>query len=121
MVQRSIALPDYIFAAGHTPLTVAGFPSVYARSVTDDWINNDAVNGNSTNGGPGVITLPILITFTDEWPATLHSPPFLDEFNSILFAQWGSFDGTTNAPILYPQFGSWTLPARRNAVIGGQQ
>ena len=72
-------------------------------------------------GGPGVITPPIVITFTDEWPATLHSPPFLDEFNSLLFAQWGSFDGTTNAPILYPHFGQWTLPARRNAVVGGQQ
>ena len=122
MVQRSIAFPDYIFAAGHTfPLPLSGFPPAYMRTVTDGWINNDAVNGFSTNGGPGVITLPILITFTDEWPATLHTPPFLDELNFVLFAQWGSFDGTTNAPILYPQFGNWSLPARRNAVIGGQQ
>jgi hypothetical protein len=121
LVQRPIAQPDYIFAAGHTPPTASGFPSVYTRTVTDGWINNDAVNGVSTNGGPGVITPPIVITFTDQWPAVLHAPPFLDEFNFIIFAQWGSFDGTTNAPILYPQFGSWTLQARRNAVTGGQQ
>jgi len=120
LVQRAINAPDYIFAAGHTPLTAAGFPSIYARTVTDGWTNNDALNGNSTVGGPGVITPPIVITFTDEWPAVLHAPPFLDEFNFLLFAQWGSFDGTTNPPVLYPQFGSWTLGARRSAVLGGQ-
>jgi hypothetical protein len=120
-VQRQIAAPDYIFAAGQTPISVAGFPTMYARTVTDGWINNDAINGSSTVGGPGVITPPIVMTFTDEWPAILHSPPFLDELNFLLFAQWGSFDGTTNPPVLYPQFGHWTLGARRNAVIGGQQ
>jgi len=120
LVQRAINQPDYIFAAGQTPLNAAGFPSIYARTVATGWINNDALNGNSTVGGPGVITPPILITFTDEWPATLHAPPFLDEFNFLLFAQWGSFDGTTNPPVLYPAFGQWTLGARRNAVVGGQ-
>jgi hypothetical protein len=122
LVQRAITAPDYIFAAGHTPINPAGFPAQLTRTVTDGWINNDAINGNTTVFGPGVITTPILITFTDQWPAILHSVPFLDEFSSLVtFAQWGSFDGTTNAPILYPQFGSWTLQARRNAVVGGQQ
>ena len=91
-----------------------------ARTVTDGWINNDAINGFSTVGGPGVITPPIVITFTDQWPATLHQPPFLEEFDFVQFAQWGSFDGTTNPPVLYPHFGQWTLGARRNAVVGGQ-
>jgi hypothetical protein len=120
LVQRAINAPDYIFAAGHTPLTIAGYPFMYARTVTDGWINNDAINGNNTVGGPGVITPPIVITFTDQWPAILHQPPFLDEFDFVLFAQWGSFDGTTNPPVLYPSFGQWTLQARRNAVLGGQ-
>ncbi len=120
LVQRAINQPDFIFAAGHTPLTLAGFPFMYARTVTDGWINNDALNGASTVGGPGVITPPIVITFTDQWPATLHQPPFLEEFDFVQFAQWGSFDGTTNPPVLYPSFGQWTLGARRNAVVGGQ-
>jgi hypothetical protein len=119
-VQRTIGTPDYLFAVedlGTSPLS--GFPFRSARTVTDGWINNDPINGNTALGGPGVITVPIQIIFTDVYPAFFTSVPFVDELDAANAGIWGSFDGTTNAPIVYPQYGSWDLDALRNAVLGG--
>jgi len=122
MVQRAIGAPDYIFTVedlGTSP--ISGFPFQSSRTTTAGWINNDTVNGSSTLGGPGVITTPIQITFTDVYPAFFTRVPFLDEFSAQTAGTWGSFDGTTNPPAVYPQFGNWNLNALRNAALGGGQ
>jgi len=123
MVQRGIGTPDYIFTVedlGTSP--ISGFPFQSARTTAGGWINNDLINGNSPLFGPGVITLPIQITFTDLYPAFFTSVPFIDfaDGSSPSGAGiWGSFDGTTNPPAVYPQFGNWNLNALRNAALGG--
>jgi hypothetical protein len=120
LVQRGIALPDYIFGARDIG-TAQGQPVISERTVPDGWINNDPINGNTLQGGPGVITFPIQITFTDVFPALFNSVPFVDEFSAFNIGIWGSFDGTTNAPIVYPIGGSWNLDALRNAATRGQR
>jgi hypothetical protein len=119
-VQRFIGIPDYVFTVedlGVSP--ISGFPFQSARTTTAGWINNDLINGSSTLFGPGVITPPIQITFTDVYPAFFHQVPFLDELSAINAGVWGSFDGTTNPPVVYPAFGNWSLQALRGAVLGG--
>ena len=121
MVQRGIPAPDYLFTVQDLGTTINGTPFVSSRTTTAGWINNDAINGSTPLGGPGVITFPIQITFTDVYPALFNSVPFVDEFSAINVGIWGSFDGTTNAPIVYPVGGAWNLNVLRNAALGGGQ
>jgi hypothetical protein len=119
-VQRSIPVPDYVFMVEDLGVfPPSGFPVQSSRTVADNWINNDAINGFSTLGGPGVITPPVFISFTDLYPALFNVVPNIDEFSAFSAGVWGSFDGTTNAPIVYPQGGVWTLDVLRNTVLGG--
>jgi hypothetical protein len=121
IVQRAIATPDYLFGVQDLGVDNGGVPISSARTVTDGWINNDPINGNTLLGGPGTITFPIQILFSDAYPALYNSTPFVDEFSASNLGVWGSFDGTTNAPIVYPVGGAWNLNALRNAVLGGGQ
>ena len=53
--------------------------------------------------GPGTRTLPIVITFNSIAPLLVNSgPDFLDEPTATTNFIWGTFDTTTNAPIVYP-------------------
>jgi hypothetical protein len=120
MVQRGIPIPDYIFGVEDLGVVPAsGLPFISSRTTTAGWINNDTINGNTFLGGPGVISFPIQINFTDVFPALFNSVPFVDEFSAINVGIWGSFDGTTNPPVVYPVGGAWNLNALRNAALGG--
>jgi hypothetical protein len=103
-VQRVLlTAPDVLFAADDLPV-LDGVPTVLSRTETAGWINNDAINGSTTLIGPGVITGPVQIIFNKVGPFYINQFPFfLDEFNLASPGwTWGSFDGTTNAPVVYP-------------------
>ena len=111
-LQRIVTSPDILFTAGDLGVGGAGGvqPVLVGLTVADapEWINNDGINGAAgTLDGPGVIVGPMVMTFSKIGPYVINSGPtggsFLDEFNSLFSGfVWGSYDATTNEPIVYP-------------------
>jgi hypothetical protein len=117
-VSRLIGAPDIIFVAGDLGL-FNNYPILALRTDTTDWVNNDAINGQITQGGPGVIPPQVVISFSDQLPYFENqSPSFLDELSAFRSEIWGSFDETANPPIIYPDYGGLTLRDLQNYVLG---
>ena len=87
---------------------ISGSGLAVTRTGTTNWANNAALNGNSGGAGPGVIQPPITLTYNTVGPFYVNTfdPAsdlyFLNERTASPGFIWGSFDGSTNAPILYP-------------------
>ena len=109
--QRVLFKPDFLFIAEDTTSSaLLGF-----RTGTDGNFNTNnesralAGPGNIDPGasGPGAAAA-VIITYNKVGPLlqNVYSPFFvlngLSESTAITNLIWGSFDGTTNAPILYP-------------------
>jgi hypothetical protein len=125
-VQRQIVVPDIIFSAADL------FPETIAtRSATDNWINNELLNtapGANLRGGPGIIAPPIVITFANT-PRILRNvtpffinEPVITDTNArnagLFFPVLASFDGTTNAPVIYPVSLNYSIQTIRGLVGG---
>jgi hypothetical protein len=102
-VERVTTSPDILFTAADLgPLaTVTG-------TDTTNWVNNADLNGNYGGAGPGVIQPPIRITFNSGGPyffnyGLVDTNAFLTETSQMPLLTWGSFNGATNAPIIYPE------------------
>lgn len=92
-VERVISAPDILFTAKFAGL------STTSLSGTTNWQNN----GLPGHAGPGVIRPPVSINFADVGPNLIHyetSSVYPDP--ARFMNSWGSYDGTTNEPILYP-------------------
>ncbi|HXC97797.1 MAG TPA: hypothetical protein VN048_00545 [Verrucomicrobiae bacterium] len=94
MLKRDVKQPDVLFTAAHL-----GFYQ-YSRTGTSNWVNNGAPLQN----GPGVIQPPVAINFARVGPIFspvdgMYSGP-ADFYAGP--SGWASFDGSTNAPIVYP-------------------
>jgi hypothetical protein len=94
MLEREVKQPDILFTAAHL-----GFYQ-YSRTGTTNWVNN----GEPSQNGPGVIQPPVSINFARLGPIispldAMYSGPA--DFYAAP-SSWATFDGTTNAPILYP-------------------
>jgi hypothetical protein len=100
-VQRQITQPDFLFCAGDEG---KDYPVVlpYARTGTSNWINNAMFNGNASGGGPGVIQPPARITFDRLGPTLATYGSGLQETNYDESTFWGTYDQSTNAPVIYP-------------------
>lgn len=113
--------PDIIFGARDMFNFIP--PQPMERTVATDWQNNGALNGQVVLAGPGVCTTPQFINFNKIGPFLLNisvdnNRSFLTEetaFSDFSFV-WGSFDGTTNAPVVYPEGSS--LEALEQQVLG---
>ncbi len=98
-IQRVITSPDILFSAqdltggpGGTDLTGV------ARNVP--FVTTTALPGLA---GPGTIQPGSVITFNKVGPIYLNfSPGFLDELTQFPLLIWGTFDGSTNPPVVYP-------------------
>ncbi len=115
-IQRSFTnAPDILFAADDLAIGAGGFPLAALRTAATggNWQNNDGINGQVALAGPGQIqapgtaagvVTPITITFNKVGPFVINQfPNFLDELNIISTGFiWGSFDGSTNPPTVYP-------------------
>jgi hypothetical protein len=94
--QRVLAQPDIIFGAADLSL------SILSRSITNS-INNAELNGQVILAGPGVLDTPVFIIFNKIGPVFENFQfDFLDEQTASFNFVWGSFDGTTNEPFVYP-------------------
>jgi hypothetical protein len=130
-----IAFPDIVFTAEDIG-RVGGIPITAARTDTSNWVNNDAINGQDVqvDGGPGVIQGPVFIRFSSLLPYFVNQTPFFlgggglgggglygygDESTAFQSFVWGSFDGSTDAPIIYPAYGTLTLQDLRRYIVGG--
>jgi hypothetical protein len=97
-VERLVKQPDFLFCAGDVNYGVPAIPFV-DRTGTTNWINNATLNGNSTGAGPGIIQPQVKITF-NKLGHVFENLNDTSAEDSPRF--WGTFDSSTNAPIVYP-------------------
>jgi hypothetical protein len=118
-VVRAVQAPDIIFVSEDLGVDNAGVPILVRRSPASGWANNNLANGITTAGGPGVVLPTVVIRFSDNPPYFLKGNPFdTSETAFDIPVVWGSFDGSTNAPIVYPKFLNYTLEDLANQVLG---
>ena len=105
-IRRLVTRPDILFTAGNLntlPAAIPLGPFAYARSI--NYITNGLPDfGIVGSVGPGTIDPQTVITFHKAGPHFFNFTPFfLSEETSRPGFLWGSFDGTTNDPVVYPQ------------------
>ena len=113
-IRRRLTQPDIIFAAADLG-TGGGLAADH-----NQWINYYAENygtivdagGTTNNGaGPGIISRVSGIIFdtvaNDMWINDTQGPLSLFEQNNGRYHTWASYDGSTNAPHLYPATSPW--------------
>ena len=104
---RTVTQPDIIFDARDLQGgdgTEGWF--IWGITSAEGWLNSDALDGiTGDDYGPGVITPSFRISFNTAGAAYLNSPsPFIgvSEEDGIRLLIWGSFDGSTNDPVVFP-------------------
>ena len=118
-VERLVVQPDIIFQVRDIG-TVRDIPISSARTGTGNWVNNAGLNTFfpvDGLGGPGTIFPPVVITLSDQVPYTINllgGETDLDAFTGFV---WGSFDGTTRPPVLYPQGSALSLEYLQDVVL----
>jgi len=115
-ITRILARPDILFTAADLAATDATF-AIIARTVAGS--NNDTLNGQETLDGPGQLDAPVDVTFSKTGPLLLNTYlGRVGEGNASKAFIWGSFDGSTNDPAVYP-VGS-TIRDVERAVFGSR-
>jgi hypothetical protein len=96
---RIISQPDFLFSAGDITSSI---PAVFllSRTGTTNWLNNATANGNTNGAGPGVIQPQVQIVFNKLGQQFESDDSDQQVSDQPLF--WASFDGSTNAPVIYP-------------------
>jgi hypothetical protein len=95
------AVPDILFSAADLGVGANGVPIPYQRTVAP--VNNDAINGGSGNprAGPGQMQPGIEMSFSNLGPWLFNVGDGSEEV-ALLGLVWAAFDGTTNAPVVFP-------------------
>jgi hypothetical protein len=100
--------PDILFrAADLGVVTPIGQPVLGDRSI--NLVSNAALNSTDPTGvgGPGNIFGPTVISYSNTGPALFNTlPGTATEATARNFGEgflWGSFDGSTNPPIVFPR------------------
>jgi hypothetical protein len=101
-VERVTSQPDFLFSAGDNGENATWTPWI-ARSDTSKWSNNSAANNNPGGSGPGVVQPPVTLTFHRLGPVVQTSEPSLQTSLYVQPLSWGSFDRSTNMPVVYPE------------------
>jgi hypothetical protein len=118
-VVRSTSRPDIVFTASDL-----GVHFVVTRTGTTNWANNADFNGNPGGAGPGIIQPPVAIAMNNVGFILANTGPFyLDEATSALGIQlWGSFDGSTNPVVVFPESQFSFQPTQfRLKLVGGNR
>jgi hypothetical protein len=96
-LERVITEPDIVFSAGGGQGLVTN--AQITRTGTSNWWNSvTLLNGN----GPGLIRPPIKLTYSKPVEVLVtrdDMPGSADGYRNA----WGSFDGSANEPVVYPQ------------------
>jgi hypothetical protein len=107
-LSRVTTQPDILFSAADLapgPANPLGAPIAFLRSVP----RFNQANALPGLAGPGTINLPIQFTLNKVGPSFDNiGSSFLipNDTTQLPFFVWGSFDGTTNDPIVYPDSAS---------------
>jgi hypothetical protein len=121
IVQRIITVPDVLFTAADLGV-VFYFPVLSSRTTTALWANNSAtlngqVAGGGPTAGPGVIQPQAQLSYSKVGPYFINQFPFfMNEATAARGIIWGSFDGTVNPPIVYPD--GTTIQDIERQVVG---
>jgi len=101
VVDRVVTAPDVLLTAQDLATTPADGnlgPGGVARNMA--YSTNGASPGLT---GPGTIDNPIIFTYNKVGPIYANfSPTTMDEASQSPLFFWGSFDGSTNLPVVYP-------------------
>ncbi len=98
--QRVITAPDFLISAADLAAGPAVYPpglSMYSRNV-----NFNQANVRPGLAGPGTIDPATTITLNKSGNLYLNGYPGNELSAGLPEATWGSFDGSTNAPVVYP-------------------
>ena len=113
--QRVVTTPDFLLDA--QDLTTGPSSAVHAAFVFGRNLDFDQANVIPGLAGPGTITTPTTITFSKGGPVYFNSfgdvmdgtPYFTNspggDIGDLYYTEyfvWGSYDGTTNTPVIYP-------------------
>ncbi len=98
VVRRSSFVPDILFSAQDL---AAGPGTVGAAALA---LNIPFVTANALPGlaGPGTVAGPVVVTYNKVGALYFHAYPGMGEDTQFPSLIWGSFDGSTNAPVIYP-------------------
>jgi hypothetical protein len=103
---RVISQPDFLFCSADVDSnSTIPWISFFSRTGTTNWINNAALNGNPGGSGPGVIQPQVKIAFNKTWRIYDSDGDFSDEIvhdDTQYNGPLGSFDGSSNLPVIYP-------------------
>ena len=108
--QRVVTAPDFLFSAEDLASGANGVGQIGAELGLRN-LNFDQANVLPGLAGPGVINSPTTITYDKvggifengslaDFALTTNS--FLNELTEIQLFTWGSFDDSTNDPVVYP-------------------
>jgi len=111
-IERVIQVPDIIFDAADLQGGENTDTVIISGQVLVAWQNNDAINGLANQIGPGTMvpsvgaTPSLVLVFNSVGPIWGNQwPNFLSQADAIepnQFLLWGSYDGSTNTPVVYP-------------------
>ena len=102
-VEQITTQPDILFSGRDM-----GVGAALTRTGTTNWVNNADLNDNSGGAGPGVIQPPVIFTFNTvgRFYVNVEDPSSilrgLSQSGATVGCSWGSFDGSTNIPLMYP-------------------
>ena len=118
-VERLLLQPDILFQVRNLG-TVLDIPVFSRRTTTANWVNNAALNSyydGDGMGGPGTIFPPVVISFSDQVPYLVNLEPGETDLEAFTGFVWGSFDGTTRPPVVYPQDSRMSLEFLQDVVL----
>ena len=102
LVQRTQIQPDIVFTAADLGVDGGGAPILFSRTIT--YLDNSLLNtgaGGAGIAGPGTIDGPVQINFSRIGPFTRHFGDGPEQLGTAGLV-WGSFDASTNAPVIFP-------------------
>jgi len=109
--QRVVTKPDFLFQAADLTISTQNQPyGVDSQVTTPVFDQSTILNGLA---GPGTIIPGATITFNKNEGGALYlngslnnynisTNSFLNPYYQVPFEAWGSFDGSTNDPVIYP-------------------
>ncbi len=97
--RRIVTAPDFLMTAQDFTPGPAALP--ISLAVVRTIPNFDAANKQPNLAGPGTINPPVQFAYNRAGVVLQNVSPFISGRGSSFFT-WGSFDGTANPPIYYP-------------------
>jgi hypothetical protein len=97
-LERVITRPDFLFSAADLSGGASPVPLVVSTGASN-WLASSALPGLA---GPGIVRPQVKISFVKPSFQVQTSDAWLPGTADIENYHWGSFDGSTNPPIVYP-------------------